>query len=152
MWRIRVWDPFILIESYSAWIGFIIVAFLIVFGIWHLYGNFIPHLYRNANQQQFTWGRFERDVAMMVGPSHSKFSKFMKWYLRVSLWFITPFLLLFIVIYQATEYSKPTLHLKHTTHPHLSKGQEGFQYVYGIGGVIFSQILNFTPQVLMPES
>ena len=94
---------FRLVEDYSAWHGFIFLAFFMLAGIWFTYSFIIPKTMKKSV------GRFERDVAMMIGPPKTAFRKAMHWYLRFMLTIGTPVLLLFVLIYAFINYAHPAV-------------------------------------------
>lgn len=112
---------FNMINNYSASLGFIILAFMMVVAIFWLYGNFATD--RN---------RFINDMKFMTGSIPN-------WYYQIMWWLVTPALLLFIIIYSCIHYSDPTMTL----------GYSGEVYVYETTGQVLSVILNFTPMILM---
>jgi hypothetical protein len=127
---------FKLVEDYSAWLGFIILAFIMLIATWFLYSELVPVWTKNPKGR----GRFLRDIRMMIGPEKSWFRKIFNIYAQAMWWFATPVLLMFVIVYACMNYGSG---------PALSYGYKAGTYVYPTGGVVISYMLNFCPQVII---
>lgn len=112
---------FNLLDTYSAGLGFVIIALMLIIAIYWAYGNFATHR-----------GRFLEDIKMMTGSVPN-------WYYKIMWWLITPVLLLFIIVRSSISYSLPTMHL----------GYVDVLYEYSATGDVISILLNFTPIVVL---
>jgi len=112
---------FNLLDSFSAGLGFIIAALMMLVAIYWLYGNFVTD--RN---------RFIKDVQFMTGSLPN-------WYYRIMWYLITPAMLMFIIVYSCINYSMPTMAL----------GYNDIVYEYPATGDVIAQLLNFTPEVII---
>ena len=90
---------FKLVEDYSAWLGFIIVALLMLVAIWFCYGELVP-MKTNPKGR----GRFMRDIQMMIGPERTLFRKGFNFYTQFMWWLATPVLLMFVIVYACINY------------------------------------------------
>lgn len=127
---------FKLVEDYSAWLGFIILAFIMLVATWFLYSELVPIWTKNPKGR----GRFLRDIRMMIGPEKSWFRKIFNIYAQAMWWFATPVLLMFVIVYACMNYGSG---------PALSYGYKAGTYVYPTGGIVISYMLNFMPQVII---
>jgi len=110
-----------MLDNYAAGVGFIAVAFFMLLAVFWFYGNFI-----NGRMT------FLNNIKEMTGQLPG-------YYYRIMWWFITPTLLLFIIIYSLIEYEEPA----------VAYGYKSGVYVYDIAGIIISYFCNFSPIVII---
>merc|ERR1712127_69256 len=129
---------FVMFEDYSASIGFLIMATCMLVAIFHLYGNACTKLYGGY------YGRFIKNLEEMMGPAESCFRKTMDWYYLGSWWLVTPAMLLFIIIFSLISYANPTMSVGYLPNDDPNK-----IYTYSATGIVISNIINFTPLVIL---